>query len=679
MSNFLNKLYGQRSLPDHSAADKLNHIPLKPSPEIVLCRDINGNPTAIYGESIWDFTPYNLLPGRSAIINFQTLFGEEHDDGLLVEEIKRILLFLMYGGNDTEISVRTLLGYFKTLKTMARFCKIYQPNIFVGAISIEILITNRTFLKKYVDERINRKNFRWQIKTFLSHAKRFPRGAFKQPIVDFKDLSIELQRWNQVSVIPSRIYFNLMEQMSYEIDHIYANMQGLDLFIASFREPGFGTSKKYQKKKFKTNDEDILLSFEHAVSKFQLNALFVGAYTATSKKNLMRVLTRMQFLIKNVIHLFTGMRDQEVARLQLGCVNIREVSSALTNDKGDVREHGKSINIISTTSKFSKGLRSESWIAPIEVVKAIEIAETICKGLAAAVGITPTDHGTYLFLSSNVLHVRKSGKVAMPYFSKIKSPVPLTEDLRITDKDFKELCLSDPDRDFSADPKFSIGALWSLTSHQYRRSLAYYASSSGFVSQLSLKKQFKHTCLLMTQYYGNNYRNFKSVFGYFDEELNESVLPGTHIAYEFQLGMSEEIVDQIMDLYRQENTSYFGGAGVSLEREKRQFAEEAINIVELRTLTARAVKFGERSYRPTLLGGCAKLGPCDNLMLGDVTACLSCESSVLERQKIIMTKSLLEDEASRYLISSGEFQICQSELQLLERALHKTQDREVSS
>jgi hypothetical protein len=677
MTKFIIKLYGQYQLPAHSGADTFSELPLSPPRDSVLCRDGAGNPTATYDDIEWNFTPYNFLPGRSAVINFGNVFDRAEVNDPLVEEVKQILFFLMYAGYEKDISVTTLISHYKCLKSMAKFCKSYEANVFVGNINIKTLLTNQVFLKKYI-EVIRGKTYLRRIQTIASYAANFPRGFFSQPLVKFSELKFELIRSRQVPVIPSRIYINLIDRMSVDISHIYDSMHNLDTFISCFSKPGFGVSHKAQREKYKIKRDNFLETFDEAVDKFELGKLFIGRYEATSKKELIGALTKMQYLVKNVIHLYTGMRDQEVSRLKLGCLKMKEVEDVIKDDNGVIHEPAKFINIISTTTKHFKCLRTESWLAPAEVIKAIEIAEKICGGLTALIGKSAIKDSTYLFLSASLLNSREHEKLMISYFSKLKLPVSITDEFRITQDDFDELCLSDPNRDFTLESQFCVGKVWSAASHQYRRSLAYYASRSGFVSQLSLKRQFKHTCILMTQYYGNNFQNFKSIFGYFDDDVGESVLPGTHVAYEFQLGMSAETVNQILSCLQDVSTIHHGGAGALLEREKNQLGLNYIDIIELRSTTERAVKYGERSYRKTLLGGCAKLGPCENFMLGDITACLSCESSVLDEEKTIATKMVLENEILQYPRSSGEFQVCQTELKSLTKALARFQNQGIS-
>jgi hypothetical protein len=670
-SHYENKMIAHRSLPLISQPDSFIKLPLQPSDDVILCRDPDGNPTARFGDDTWCFTNYHLSMCRPAVIRFNLLVIFLNENNELVAEVKRLLFFLIYNSSAESLSFGTLLNYYKLLRQMAAFCNSFEANSHVGALSILRLVTNKSFLRKFSELHVHKRNFKQRLTAFMTHLKNFPKGVVNQPLVDLKEICFELHPGNQVCVIPSRIYISLMNSMSTELARVYESITNLDKFIACFRDEAFGVGIRHQRGKHGLNAGEFRPTFEEAVSLYKLDDLFTGHFKASNRRELIWALVKIQFLVKSIIHFYTGMRHEEALRLKFGCVRIQETFPALIDDIGVSRSPSKSIDIISTTTKLAKTLQLESWIATEEVVKAVEVAEKICIGLSALIDEPVIENSSYLFLSPNVFHNKSKGAKSIPYFSAFPFPVATIEEFKITIADIEELSVSDPGRDFMSDPKFSVGEFWKFTSHQYRRSLAYYASSSGFVSQPSLKRQFKHLSLLMSQYYSNNFENFKAIFGYFDEHRNESVLSGSHIAFEFQLGMSKDAAGKIMECLLGDETEIHGGAATLVENQKNQFAQRGTNIMEMRSITERAVRNGELAYRETLLGGCMKLGRCDNFMLGDVTSCISCESALINSDKINNLAQILEKEISQYSPESGEYQICSEELHKLKRRAEK--------
>ncbi len=661
MTYFTSGLYGQNSLPEHSRADSFACLPLNPSKDIVLCRDENGQPTAIYGNSTWDLTPYHLIPGRSGKIHFDRVPLGADCNPALIEEVKRIIFFLIYCSSEKGMSVTTLLKYAGFVRKFLAFCKSFEGNHLVGELSIEMLITNITYLRRFVEKYEKFSGFKKLLGALLVNAQKFPKGTFKLPVVKLKDLKVASLPHNQHCVIPSRIYILIMESLSQELDHLHNNMKNLDKYITALGDRSFGVSWKVQEEVYGLK-EQFRPTFHESLKQFGLEKLFVGSYYAKDRRGICRALGRMQFLVKHVIHLYSGMRDQEVMRLRYDCIMKKEVTPNYLDEVGNVREPARTINIISTTTKFTRYLKPEAWIATEEVERAIEVAQTICRGLVSVIPHSDEEKNPYLFIGVSVLTAKNHGLETIVQFRKRVLPVIPSDEWKITVKDREELLVSDPSRNLETGRNFSVGEVWPLSSHQYRRSLAFYASSTGFVSQPTLKKQFKHTSLLMTQYYSNNFENFKKIFGYFDDSSNESVVAGSHLAYEFQLGMSEHAANKIVSYVSEENMALHGGAGIRLEKQRDEVLKDLVSVTELRSATIRAVKNGELAYRETLLGGCTKFGSCENLMLGSVTSCVSCESAIIHESKLMDVTLLLQHELSQYADGSVERKLCLAEI-----------------
>jgi hypothetical protein len=88
----------------------------------------------------------------------------------------------------------------------------------------------------------------------------------------------------------------------------------------------------------------------------------------------------------------------------------------------------------------------------------------------------------------------------------------------ITKEDYKELIETDEEKDWASIDKFQIGQPWPLTTHQWRRSIAFYAANSGLVSMPSLRRQFKHLSLAMSRYYAKGFENLATMFGCYNEK-----------------------------------------------------------------------------------------------------------------------------------------------------------------
>ena len=224
---------------------------------------------------------------------------------------------------------------------------------------------------------------------------------------------------------------------------------------------------------------------------------------------------------------------------------------------------------------------------------------------------------------------------------------------------------SDPSRDFYNEPAFAVGQPWPLTSHQFRRSLSFYGSSSGFLSLPTLRVQFKHMTIEMARYYSNHYDNLRTVFGYYDDKKKDFVLPSNHFAFEYQMAMPMSVANQLIaDLLFNEEP-LFGGTGSYMEKQKARVKAGEIQIEDVRADTEQRVKSGAISYRPTLLGGCTKAGRCYSFLLGDYAECLSCESAIIKPNKLNAAIEDAANELCSYAEGSGEYQIVKGDIERL--------------
>ncbi|MCX7132088.1 hypothetical protein [Aeromonas sp.] len=94
-----------------------------PSDKFVLCKDGNGNATAVYGNDLWCFTPYGLPGNPIPRFNFKSICGlnEEHTVQLR-KEVKWIIFCLIYktgSGRIGRLSTSTLYEYFRVIRTIA--------------------------------------------------------------------------------------------------------------------------------------------------------------------------------------------------------------------------------------------------------------------------------------------------------------------------------------------------------------------------------------------------------------------------------------------------------------------------------------------------------------------------------------------------------------------------------
>lgn len=197
-------------------------------------------------------------------------------------------------------------------------------------------------------------------------------------------------------------------------------------------------------------------------------------------------------------------------------------------------------------------------------------------------------------ISSDKSHLRldyPSYANIIKFFPKLFSQSEIT----ITEADLNQARLVNPTLD---ENKFTIGAAWSFTWHQLRRTGAVNMHASGAVSDASLQYQLKHSSRAMSLYYTRGYSSLK---------LSESAQK------EYIRAMYDVLSRDIRDLLSNRFVSPYGS-------EHKQRILNLVSQADNKKLV-RAASTGVISWHETLLGGCTSTKPCN---LGGIDSVIGC-------------------------------------------------------
>ena len=296
------------------------------------------------------------------------------------------------------------------------------------------------------------------------------------------------------------------------------------------------------------------------------------------------------------IHLFTGMRRNEVAFLD------RECLSSLTLK-------GARAKIIKgyTSKTIGSGYSRTYWVTADIVDIGVEAAQKIGEMIAykydlildpdqypLLVAHQGNEEGT-MFHANATMSLGLSGQRMSEFISRFDS-------LTVQKADLEELKHYDGFRDWSKTVK--VDHPWPLTTHQCRRSLAVYLARSRLLPLGALQAQFKHMMAAMTAYYRRN-STFAINFILNDEE-NEQHLSQIQLMDELQteqrLAEYENFEEQLLDM-ADDLTGPFG------MRTKKQLERSTPTVIA--SDKARVKKDfleGSRNFKPNAVGGCSKVG-----------------------------------------------------------------------
>lgn len=638
----------------------------------VISRNKTNSVVSRFGDDVWDLTPYNLSPITKGRIYFNRVkkSGDKHYDDLLMKEVKASIFSLIYfvkNGRVGSLSISTITKYASIAFNLANFALDMRNKPLVGKLSLSELISNETYILHLAKQQSSRLN--QSTHSFLNHLNKCGENkvGFKVNVVHEIHKPIP---HDQHPLIPSRIYINYIRKTNELLDFYENNISKITRFVTLFEDKFFGMHKKSQRK-LGVNKSEIRPSFDDAVTKYEMREVFEFTdVKPISRVSICSLLTQIQYQMSICIYLYTGMRNSEVKRLPFDCIKKHSFNDTIRDEDGKLIYPESSVNILSTTTKFSGYAEESTWLAPPPVIKAVSILQAITQVIAKISNVDSEQCPLF----SNTLNIKLRNPVEVTFSNPKRERLNRVfndEMFYITESDLEVLRASDENRNFDIDPIFSVGSPWPVSAHQFRRSLAFYAVNSGFVSLATVQKQFKHLSQEMSKYYSRNFENVKTIFGHYDTEQQCYVLPSKHIAFDIQVGMSldtaQNLINDLLD-----NSTLYGKTGGYLEKQKERLKSGEIHIEELKESTYQSVERGEISYRKTLLGGCTNNDVCECSILGEFADCLTSKCAVIKESNIDSLIERTKDELSKYDVNSIEYLSTQSELDdLLNYKLNK--------
>lgn len=648
-----------------SSADSYQfRIGSRPSADFALCRDKYGKPTAIYGQDKWDYNPYRLSGKNMSKFRFDLLLEGKFkvERRALVDEAKYLLFCIQYfaqAGHTGTIAVSTLYGYYQVMQAAVEFCISLNSNQFIGIISLNELFSKKSFIESFLTSRKGT-SFKKRTCAISKHLSYI--GQDKVGFIAIADLDINVENSRQTPIIPTRIYLSLISHLTEDVEKFNGKLDRLPDFLNEFSDRFYGRCHELQKGKGVGGKAKWRPNMKQALSSYGLENVFTDEFEVNNVRELSSVLRAIQYIMRLVLYLYTGMRDQEVLRLPFNCIDERNISEEFKDDGGNIIVEKRVIKLISTTTKFTGYRQSASWFAAPEVEQAIKILQLICQGLARLYDANVEESD--LFLNPTVV-LKPENEISLSTFQTgLRKPVWM-KTLIISDKDFAELQQSDDTRDFSETREFHVGSAWPVRSHQFRRSLAFFAASSGFVKLPTLKRQFKHLTLSMTRYYSRNFENVQTIFGCYNEVTKEFDLPRDHIINDCQSSVTTKIVDMMMYDLLGSTDKLYGKTGGYVDRQRERLRDNKVLIENVRADTNKRVEKGELYYRDTLLGGCLKIGKCDSFVLGAITECLTCNEASIKGEKVDIQIKHLKEQLTYFEEIDGEYQVLLAELNKL--------------
>ena len=679
MSSFNSYLYSlgiaEQFLPDEY--NLLNNQLTVPS-TFVLSRMKSGEILSVYSDNIWDLSPY--LPKCDCRLNFDSWLENARENDFLYcqirAEMKKISFALLY--------IKSGKSIIKSIEQRHTVLRQFAAIAYRNGCTLQQLFGDVAYMSKvnnaYVGVSYQKAI---HIKAFLmdcfalqqQHPLLIPAFSTYQPIEYLVKLATQLRLQSgkvgpQTKVVPSRIYIALINALAEKLNEFNQYTPALKEWFQRIQQ-----DKAFARMPREFKDYKNAVSFVDARDLLGLTVLFENNQIQ-KHANLTRYMTLIQGMAKLWIHLFTGMRDNEVNQLSYDCYQTVQSNEHLVHV------------IMGYTSKLhGGGNKSTYWITFEDIQFGVHAAQSIGEIYAlfnphydmsntAEYPLFPTLYSQKHrhknnqniknetdFISNFDGAPTRTESNFNQYLSLIS--VSLGDELRITESDLAELEAFDGFRNWREEKDCQIGEYWNICTHQFRRSLAVYSARSGMVGLGALSVQFKHLTESMTLYYRNNAVFAPNILASdsqkeFIQELEYQRLVHSYTQFE------DGVINSASRL--------LGGAGTYLQLQKDR--EQLLTVFPNRDETIKRMKKGEIACKTSLFGACTNPDSCEKISFTAITSCLSCAHAVFDAgsaekmQKAVQRLKRVRDTQVPSSLLYGQMD---SEIMTLNKTIQKIQ------
>ena len=369
MSSFNAYLYAlgvaKQFLPDEYRLEN-NQLTIPAS--FILSRMPNGAVLSKFGEDVWDFSPY--LPNCDCKLSFKSWFKNAHEDDFLFcqirAEMKKIIFALLYIKTEKSI-IKSIEQRHIVLRQFARLA-------YKNGCTLQQLFRDVAYMSKVNDAYVGVSyQTAIHIKAFLSDCfelqQQYPLliPAFNEynSIEYLKKIAAQLRLQSskvgpQTKLIPSRIYIALINSLAEKLNEFNQYTLALKQWFQRTQQDASFALMPVEFKRAKR-----AISFADARDLLGLTTLFENNQIH-KHANLTRYMTVVQGMAKLWIHLFTGMRDNEVNQLSYDCYQTVQSN-----------EHNVHVLMGYTSKLHGGGNKSTYWITFEDIQFGVNAAQSI--------------------------------------------------------------------------------------------------------------------------------------------------------------------------------------------------------------------------------------------------------------------------------------------------------------
>ncbi|MBL5825692.1 hypothetical protein [Serratia fonticola] len=612
-------------------------------PDFVISRRPDRSVLSRYKDDVWDLSPYSTRRYVFSFISWARDAGEDKKYRViqLQDEAKRLLWHKMFKpvGKGRRTKTGTFIEWFGVLRKVLCIALHLDLTLQQCATDSRFRVSFRASLSQSNGASLSRVSL--VLKDIVSIHAQYA-DSCPQMILTSEQLSNYITLIGSAKnskddnqrtpLIPSRIMASLIHQTFEQMALLYPHKDKLlALSQRYWKEKTFFCQSYFisQQRGGSRSTKQTLTSPTQALAEYGLtDVVNIMADQPKANIRLKAWIARQLSIARILVHAFTGMRDHEVRVMSHDCFEKIEMPGIGLVPL--IKSHTSKMESSNYTSKPVYWATSNELEAVIELAKILSLCQILFQ-TNGEFNIHEFDlKSTPLWASSRL------GKVPPTHYSLCyvegsswlssllwADTISMPEQLLITDQDRAELETFDAFNNWG-DEKFDTGKQWPFATHQFRRSVAVYATRSGMVSLPSLGTQYKHLSLAMTQLYAEN-----SAFAEHFVRDEHGVIPEEHRVVEMfdyanalnkSIAFEENVLNATQKLH--------GARGVIIQRLKDK--GELMTFLNNRDEVAKKIFSGELSYVETDVGGCMRKTLCSRYGVNLIVPCVSsCKDAII--------------------------------------------------
>ncbi|WP_412514009.1 hypothetical protein [Shewanella indica] len=472
--------------------------------DVVVCRDHEGNVTARFGQNCWNLIPF-ARSRRKSSFNFEFL----NNSFELQIELKILAYGWLLNKNSTKTKSQTYSTVYTRLSNIKTVYKHLQSS---QANSLSVLSKSKKF-KSFKDflstsglvscslEKVFIAiNHAIKLEPWLKSSFGFTEKI--KSVALAKELNDKEQQ--QTLVIPERlsdaIYGKAIELINDAHSH-----RDLIADIEYKLQKNYLDGKEILDKKIKSGNRFVFTNINGDITDKHTYASRVNDHQPLPPKI---ILDEMKDIISGVevnnlidfkrylgqlitacyiaCGAFTGMRDSELDKL---------TPFSYYRDNFDGRDYH-----MLQSHTFKLGERKVTWVTAPIAGKAIELVATLTKRWRSEIYYPNSKFKNTLWCNQIL---RSKPPVLISNWNARLQRFCKQFNFIVTEQDYQECLESNPQSLASIRRTIKVGLPWHISTHQFRRTLAFYCIKHRLGTIVALKQQFKHLYLSMTEWYTN--------------------------------------------------------------------------------------------------------------------------------------------------------------------------------